>query len=167
VVAVMDALGLEKAALVGWSDGGNTALDLAIRYPSRVSALVAYAANFDLTGLKSGGGPAFSAYFARCAEDYAKLSPTPKDFAGLKAALSPMWKSEPTFTADQLAHISTPTLVLDGDHDEIIKQEHVKKLAALIPHAKLVLVKDASHFALFQQPKAFNDALLGFLSAAK
>ncbi len=166
VVAVMDALGLERAALVGWSDGGNTALDVAVRYPKRVSKLVAYAANYDLTGLKGGGGPTFAAYLARCAADHAKLSPTPKDFAGLEAALSPMWRSQPNFTAAQLGSITAPTLVLDGDHDEIIKQEHVKKLATLVPHAKLVLLKDASHFALFQKPEAFNAAVLEFLRKA-
>lgn len=164
VVALMKELKLEKAAMVGWSDGGATALDLAIRYPEHVSKLVAYATNYNLAGMKSGGGAAFNAYFARCSADYAKLSPTPKGYKGLHDALRPMWRSQPNYTKEQIAGIHVPTLVLDGEHDEIIRQEQVREMAKLIAGAKLVLVPDASHFALFQQPAAFNAAVLDFLS---
>ncbi len=50
-------------------------------------------------------------------------------------------------------------------HDEIIRQDHLKELAKLISGARLVFIPGASHFALFQQPAAFNDALLDFLDA--
>lgn len=165
LLALMDQLGLEKAALVGWSDGGAVALDVAIRHPERVSKLVPYGTNFNLAGLRSGGGATFPAYFARCAADYAKLSPTPKDYQGLQDALRPMWRTQPNYTSAQLAGIKVPTLVLDGDHDEIIRQAHVKELARLIVGARLVLIPDSSHFALFQQPAAFNRAVLEFLTA--
>jgi pimeloyl-ACP methyl ester carboxylesterase len=163
VVALMDTLELPRAAVVGWSDGGIVGLDLALRYPQRLTRLVAYAANYDLTGLQHGGGATFQAYFARCAHDYARLSPTPKGFAALQAKLSPMWRTQPTYTAAQLSGVTVPTLVLDGAHDEIIRQAHLKELARLVPGARLELLADASHFALFQQPKAFNDAVLAFL----
>ncbi len=165
VVAVMDTLGLKRASIVGWSDGGIIGLDLALRYPSRVHKLVAYAANATLSGLQRGGGPAVDAYFARCATDYAALSPTPKDFEGLMRALRPMWHSQPNYSDAQLASIAAPTLVISGDHDELIRQDHLKHLASVIPHAQLVLVPNASHFALFQQPAAFNRAVLDFLRA--
>jgi pimeloyl-ACP methyl ester carboxylesterase len=165
VVALMGVLKLEKAAVVGWSDGGAIALDLSIRYPEKVTKLVAYATNYNLAGMKSGGGAAFSAYFARCAADYAKLSPTPKDYKGLQEVLRPMWRTQPNYTSAQIAGIKAPTLVLDGEHDEIIRQDHVRQLAKLIPNAKLVLIPEASHFALFQQPAAFNAAVLEFLGA--
>jgi pimeloyl-ACP methyl ester carboxylesterase len=167
VIALMDQLKLEKAAMVGWSDGGAVALDLAIRSGARVSKLVAYATNYNLAGMKSGGGAAFNAYFARCKTDYAKLSPTPKDYKGLQEALRPMWRTQPNYTDAQVAAIAVPTMVLDGDHDEIIRQDHVRKLAKLVPGAKLVLIPDASHFALFQQPAAFNAAVLEFLDNGK
>lgn len=165
LLALMDELKLGKAALVGWSDGGAIALDLAIRHPERVSKLVAFATNFDLTGTQKGGGATtFSSYFARCAQDYARLSPTPGDFAGLKAALRPMWRTQPNFKSAQLSALEVPTLVLDGAHDEIIRQDHLKQLARLISGAQLVFIPDASHFAHFQQPAAFNKVVLEFLS---
>lgn len=94
LLALMDQLKLDEAALVGWSDGGIIALDVALRHPERVSKLVASGANFDLAGTQKGGdSPAFATYFARCAADYAKLSPTPTDYQGLTAALRPMWRT--------------------------------------------------------------------------
>ena len=164
VLALMDELKLEKAAIVGWSDGGAIALDLAIRHPERLTKIVAFATNYDLKGTQKGGGTNFTTYFAKCAADYAKLSPTPGDFKGLQAALRPMWRTQPNYTAAQISSIKVPTLVLDGAHDEIIRQAHVKELARLIPGARLVLIPDSSHFALFQQPAAFNKAVLEFLS---
>lgn len=164
VIALMDQLELEKAAVLGWSDGGAIGLDLALRHPERLSKLVAFATNYDLKGTQKGGGaPTFGTYFAKCAADYARLSPTPGDYKGLQAALRPMWRTQPNYTSAQLTGIKVPTLVLDGDRDEIIRQDHVKELARLIPGAKLVLLPDSSHFALFQQPAAFNAAVLEFL----
>lgn len=164
VIALMDQLKLEKAAIVGWSDGGAIALDLAIRHPERVSKLVAYGTNFDLKGTQKGTGPALGAYFARCSTEYAKLSPTPGDYKGLMAALRPMWRTLPNYTSAQLASIKVPTLVLDGDRDEIIRQDHLKELSRLITGSRLVFLPNSSHFALFQQPAAFNAAVLDFLS---
>lgn len=163
LLALMDQLELDQAALVGWSDGGAIGLDVAIRHPERVSKLVAYGTNFNLAGTQKGGGATFSTYFSRCAADYAKLSPTPGDYKGLQAALRPMWRTLPNYSNAQIAGIKVPTLVLDGDHDEIIRQDHVKELAKLITGSRLVFIPNSSHFALFQQPEAFNQAVLDFL----
>ena len=76
-----------------------------------------------------------------------------------------MWRTQPNFTDAQLASITAPTLLIDGDHDEIVRAEHLEHVAKLIPKAKLVFIPDASHFVMFQQPRAFNDAVLGFLGA--
>lgn len=165
VLAVMDKLKLEKAAFVGWSDGGIIGLDLAINNPDRVTKLVAFGANYNLAGMKSSGGAAtFGTYFTKCAADYQRLSATPKDYKAFKQALSRMWNTEPNFKKEQLAKIKAPTLIADGEHDEIIRAEHVKELAKLIPGAQLAFVPKASHFALWQQPEDFNKMLLEFLS---
>jgi len=163
VVAVLDALKLERASVVGWSDGGVVALDLALTHPTRVAKVVAFGANFDLSGMKPGGGPAFAAYFEKCAQDYQRLSPTPKDYQAFRAELGKMWRSQPTYPPEQLATITAPTLILDGDHEEIIRPEHTRALARLIPGAKLVILPQSSHFAHWQHPDAFNRALLDFL----
>jgi len=72
------------------------------------------------------------------------------------AALNQMWKTQPDFKPEQLSKVTAKTLVLDGDHDEAIKQEHIRKLATLIPTARFSLIEGASHFAHWQQPEAFQ-----------
>ncbi len=168
VVALLDHRKLAKASLVGWSDGGAIALDLAIHHPGRVEKLVPFATNYDLTGMRSAGGPhaTFATYLQRCTADYERLSATPKEFQGFMDELRKMWRSQPQFTKAQLAAITAPTLILDGDHDEIIKQDHVKELARLIPGARVQLISEASHFAHWQRPEAFNAAVLSFLQGA-
>jgi len=165
VVALMDALGLKQPSLVGWSDGGIVGIDLAIRHPERVKRLVLFGANYDLSGLRKGAGPRanFGAYFDRCAADYRRLSPTPASWDAFVGTLRTMWNTQPAFKPGQLARIAAPTLVVAGEHDEIIRQEHARALSTLIPGARLLILRDASHFAPWQQPAAFNDALLGFL----
>lgn len=166
VLAVMDALGLRTAALVGWSDGGEIALDLAIHHPERVAKLFVFGANYDATGSKprkGGSSTTFNRYAAKCRADYRRLARHRHSFADLVTSLIPVWKSPISFTKDQLRGIRAPTVVADGEHDEIIKLAHIEEMARLIPNARVVVFKDASHFALWQDPKGFNQALIEFL----
>ena len=67
-VALLTLLGIQKVTLVGWSDGAIIGLDIAMRYPDRLSKLFAHAANSDPGGLFSSPGPAWSGY-ERWAQD--------------------------------------------------------------------------------------------------
>jgi len=78
--------------------------------------------------------------------------------------LLPLWRNPMGFTKDQLRAIQVPTMVADGDHDEVIQLTQIEEMSQLIPHAKLQVFKDASHFALWQDPESFNKALVEFLS---
>lgn len=69
------------------------------------------------------------------------------------------------FTKDQLRSIRAPTMIADGDHDEVIQLAQIEEMSQLIPHAKLQVFKDTSHFALWQDPVSFNKALVEFLAA--
>src|ERR1700681_299527 len=81
VLAVMDALHLEKVALVGWSDGACTALILAAKAPSRTAGVFFFACNMDPSGVKPfEATPTLNRCFARHANDYAELSATPEHF---------------------------------------------------------------------------------------
>ena len=55
------------------------------------------------------------------------------------------------------------TVIFAGEHDEAIKPEHTAEMADLIPGARLEIMPDASHFAMWQQPEAFNASVLDFL----
>lgn len=166
VLAVMDHLGVERASFVGWSDGGEIALKLAIHHPKRVAKLFIIGANYDAKGAKkngSKGSKTFAAYSAKCRADYAKLSKTPKAYAATTAWLLPIWRDSMGFTKDQLKSIKAPTIVADGEHDEIIELAQVKEMATLIPNARLEVFRDASHFVLWQDPTSLNKVLVDFL----
>jgi pimeloyl-ACP methyl ester carboxylesterase len=68
VVAVMDHQQLESASIVGWSDGGEVALELATHHAARVDKLVVFGATYDATGNKPRGGRSstFSLYARKC-----------------------------------------------------------------------------------------------------
>jgi pimeloyl-ACP methyl ester carboxylesterase len=169
VVAVMDRLGVDKAAVAGWSDGAIIGLVMAIRSPARLTRVFAFAANMDPSGVKPDvdKNPTFARFEARAARDYAALSPTPRGYADFAKAINRMWATEPDYKAADLARIRTPAAIVDGDHDEAIKREHTEYLARAIPGAKLVILPGASHFAMLQRPEAFNAALLAFLGPAE
>jgi pimeloyl-ACP methyl ester carboxylesterase len=167
VLAVMDKLELASAALVGWSDGGAIALDLAVNHPKRVSKLFVFGTNYHADGSKPRKGPAaktFNAYAVKCKSDFMKLSRSPASYETTVNALLPIWRSQGGFTKDQMRSIKVPTVIADGDHDEIINLDHIKEMALLIPNAKVVVFENASHFALWQDPESFNKALVELLS---
>jgi pimeloyl-ACP methyl ester carboxylesterase len=165
-LALLDHLGIDQTALVGWSDGGIIGLDIAIRHPERLNALYAFAANYVPEGVKEtvGDDPVFGAYIERASADYARLSPTPGEFDAFVEQISQMWASQPHYSADQLRAIPVRTVIFSGEHDEAIKLEHSEEMAALIPNATLEIMPDASHFAMWQHPDAFNASVLAFLA---
>lgn len=166
VIAVMDALKIARASIVGWSDGGEVALKLGIAHPDRVDKLFVFGANYDERGQKPHGARAatFQTYAQRCRADYERLTPKPHDWGAYYDAVVPLYTQSMGFTADQLRGIKAPTLVVDGDHDEVIVLDQVKEIAQLIPHAKLVVFSDTSHFAHWQDPATFNRTLVEFLT---
>ena len=165
VVGLMDFLKVPKADVVGWSDGGILGLDLAIRHKDRIGKVFAFAANTVPSGVKDDveKNPTFAAFIKRAGEEYAAHSATPTEYDAFVEQISKMWASEPNWTDAQLAAISSPVLVVDGDHDEAIKREHTEYIAATIPHAGLLILPNASHFAFLQDPELFNFAMLHFL----
>lgn len=166
VLGLMDHLALQKASIVGWSDGGIIGLDLAIDHPERLDRVVAYGANFDPTGVRLdvGTNPIFGAYITRAAEDYQRLSPDPSRWDEFLGNIGQMWATEPNFTEDQLRSITTPFLILDGQLEEAIDLNQTKLMALLIPGAQLTLMPDTGHFGMFQQPDELNGIVLDYLA---
>ena len=82
VVALMDALKVLKADVVGWSDGGILGLDLAIRHKDRVGKIFVFAANTVPSGVKDEveKNPIFAAFIARARQEYGTYSATPKEY---------------------------------------------------------------------------------------
>jgi pimeloyl-ACP methyl ester carboxylesterase len=165
VLAVMDALHLERVALVGWSDGACIALVLAAKTPTRISGVFFFACNMDPSGAKRiEPNPVLDRCFSRHQKDFAQLSATPDNFKAFVEAVSLMQKTEPNYSAEDLAAIRVPVVIVQSQHDEFIKREHAEYLARSISNAEFVVLNGVSHFAPLQRPEQFNTAMLAFVS---
>ena len=149
---------------MGWSDGACTALILASKAPTRVAGVFFFACNMDPSGTKEVEfGPILKRCFGRHAKDYAQLSATPDQFDEFSDAIGLMQRTQPNYSASDLAQISVPVAIVHSEHDEFIKREHAEYLARSIPNAELVNLHGVSHFAPLQRPEQFNIAMLAFL----
>lgn len=166
-LALLDYLKIDKTALVGWSDGGIIGIDIALHHPERLTRLFAQAANVTTDGVDPGvmTNKTFAAYIDRSGRDYKKMSKTPDQYDAFVSQISHMWESEPAWTKEQLGKITTPTAIVAGDHDEAIKREHTEYMASVIPGAKLIILPNASHFAMLQAPDEYSQAALDFIDA--
>ena len=168
VVQLMDDLKLQKASIIGWSDGGIIGLLLAIHHPERVNKLFTFGANYNLSGYKTEPEPVdsnvASHFMARAKANYSRLSPTPDSFSVLRKALGKMYSAEPNLSPAELKKIHTPTVIACGEYDQFIKQEHFRELAQLIPGAKLVIIPSVGHGGAWQDPVRFHQAVASLLN---
>jgi pimeloyl-ACP methyl ester carboxylesterase len=171
-VAYLDAMHIDSAHVVGFSDGAITGLLLALQHPSRLRSLVSISANLDPSVLgdeddppEDAAAPADQADPAPDAHDlaYARLSPDgPAHAPVVLEKLLAMWKVEPQIHPDELADVSTPTLILAGDGDSI-PTSHSVDIAGAIPHAQLCIVPGAGHMVINEKPAQVNRAIEEFL----
>ena len=163
IVELMRVLGIESASILGYSDGGIVALDMAVHHPDRVQKLA-------LTGVNSrhDGYTAEAREWTRTFEPdqdvvsaaYARLSPDGADhWPVFMGRLQRMWAVEPSLTAEQLRSIAIPTLLIIGDAD-IVTPEHAVEMFRTIPGAQLCVIPNAGHGVL---PK---ETILTFLRGA-
>lgn len=165
VLAVMNALHIEKAGFVGWSDGAVIALILASKALERTAGVFFFACNMDPSGTKEFEfTPIVESCFNRHVKDYAQLSSTPDKFGEFSEAVGLMQRTQPNYSADDLAQIKVPVAIIHSEIDEFIKREHAEYLARSIPGAEFILLPGVSHFAPLQRPEQFNSTMLAFLS---
>ncbi|WP_305092649.1 alpha/beta fold hydrolase [Prescottella sp. R16] len=158
VCAVLDALEVPDAHVLGYSDGGNTALTLALRRPDRVRSLIVNGANLDPVGLGwKFRIPATALWLAGGL--VAPLSPN----LARKRELLGLMVRHPHIPESALASITVPTLVIVGEN-ELIPRPHTELIAGAIPGAQLVTIPDAGHACAAQRPDTFNAAVLEFLA---
>lgn len=167
VIALLDALDLAQARIVGWSDGGVTGLDLAIHHPERVTHLATFGANFRADGLNppdvAWNRTATAASFGPDMRRYYEgIAPDPSHYEAAMEKILAMWRTEPCFTARQLGRIRARCLIAAGEHD-VVRDDHTRALAAAIPGAELWIVPGASHSVMQEQPALVNARLLTFL----
>ena len=182
VIALLDALKIEKAAIVGHSMGGYVALEIARKVPERVSGLglVSTQALPDTPERKAGRyataekvGDQGSSVVAESMAP--KLSADPQHTpaihalilrqpaAGVMGALAAM--AERVDSTDLLPTFKFPVVIVHGLADVLIPVERSREMKALIPQASLTEIPDVGHMPMLDAPvetaKALKDGLIG------
>jgi pimeloyl-ACP methyl ester carboxylesterase len=184
--ALIDALHLERADVLGWSMGGMIAQALAVLDPSRVDHLV-LCATFPGTGATVPSATvtaltrlapkqveavlfppnqitAYNAYVEAISGYPPAAAPSPAMMAAERHAVNQWWSGQDP-AGRKIATISAPTLIADGTADWVDPVANAHTLARLIPDARLVLYPDAAHAFMFQDPTQFAAAVESFLRA--
>ena len=156
LLAFMDTHGIDKAHILGFSDGGNIAMVFAMKYPERVLRLILDGANLDAKGVKpSIQIPIEIGY--RFAKMFAKKSAEARKHAELLGLMV----NDPNVRPEELSAITAKTLVIAGNKD-MIKESQTRLIASNIRDSQLVILK-GDHFIANKCPEAFNRAVLAFL----
>lgn len=184
----LDALGIDRTVLLGYSMGGSIALEFARRHPERLRGLVLYAARAvadspeeaitrealaevaDLLDsqpivveevmldLASEPAIARGGEVARAVREMVASTPRLTFKQGLQALAR-----RPDYTAT-LPAIPCATLVVVGERDAVTPPAFSEEMAARVPNARMAVLPGAGHFANLETPEAFNRAVEGFLS---
>ena len=189
-VGVLDALGVERAHVVGNSFGGSLAMSLAIHHARRVDRLVLMGAAgvpFSLTpGLDAVWGyePSVEAMeqllgiFAHdpslVGRDLAELRYRASIRPGVQEAFSSMFPAPRQAALDAITHpvediaaIGAPTLIVHGRDDRVIPPSNATDLLALIDDSRAHLFGRCGHWTQIEHADAFNRLVVGFLAEAR
>jgi pimeloyl-ACP methyl ester carboxylesterase len=147
-VELMRLLEIERAAVVGYSDGGIIGLDMAIHHPESVTRLAVTGANARFDGYTADNKEwvhTFDPGSEPVPQKYADLSPDGAEhWPVVLGRMKPMWAAEPSFADAELQSIKAPTLLIIGDRD-IVTPEHAVEMFRATPHAQLCVVPNAGH----------------------
>ena len=152
----MDEHQIEKAHLLGFSDGGNIAMVFALQNPGRIDRLRLNGANLNADGVKQTTQLPIEIGY-KLAKRFSEKS----DSAKRNAEMLGLMVNEPNVKPEELVGIQAKTLVIAGTKD-MIKEEHTRLIAASIPDARLVFIS-GNHFIANKHPTEFNQAVIDFL----
>jgi pimeloyl-ACP methyl ester carboxylesterase len=164
IKGLMEHLKIEKANILGYSDGGIVALMLGMNYPEKVNKLVSFGANLVpdtsavypkvLKKISSNRKHADSMFFVK---------DTSKDWRTI-SALMRLMEFQPNISTDDLKKIKAETLILVSDDDKIIKKEHGLFISKSINGAKFIAFPEGGHKIIETNAKLFNEEVFAFLS---
>ena len=152
----MDEKSIEKAILLGFSDGGNIALEFALQYPERVEKLILNGANLFPSGVK----PLYQ-WPIEVGYRIARLFSNKSEKAKKNAEMLGLMVNEPHIEPMELARLTMPVLVIAGTKD-MIKESHTRLIYNSLPNAQLAIV-EGDHFVANKNAGAFNKVVAAFL----
>jgi pimeloyl-ACP methyl ester carboxylesterase len=160
----MEAIGIERAMLVGNSFGAQIIVDLAARYPARVQSAALIAPTIDQNAR------GFFRQLGRLLLDAPRepLSLLPivmGDYftAGLSRTARTLLHALADPIEAKLPHIKTPTLVIRGERDPIVSQQWAEEVARLLPSARMEIIPRVAHAVNYSSPDELRRLLLPLL----
>lgn len=149
LLQIIQKFNLKKVNLIGWSDGGNTALIFNSKYPELVNKIVTIGAVLNPNGVSE-----------ELIGSLKSLANKPSENTNLR--LINLMLNEPNITKNELNKIQNPVLVIAGEKDEV-KESHTKEIQQNISKSELLIIPNSTHYVPFEQPKVLNEAILRFL----
>ena len=163
IVALIDELGRRPAAIVAFSIGATAMLRLLCRRPDLTSAFVAVGASPKghperVPGIVNGPWP------RELRELRHEHGDGPEHWKALRRRLAESWSGAHDLTAEDVAAIEIPTLVVCGDRDVIEPVETGLWLMRHVPNGELLVLPGAGHFVMRDRPREFTVAVEEFLA---
>jgi pimeloyl-ACP methyl ester carboxylesterase len=158
---LLDAMHIDSAYVVGWSDGGINSLLLAIRHPDKVKKLVSTGANLwpDADAFRPGLWDQWNADF----KANPNREPSSDKEKNDRKLFMLDWQ-QPHISLAELHKIQCPCLIICGDHD-LISISHTTLIYQNIPHANLWVVPNSGHATLVEHADEFNSKCEEFFSS--
>lgn len=168
MIALLDHLHVKRVDVMGWSDGGNIGLDMAMNHPERIGHLVTFGANFRPDGLNPqdvewNNTATAESFGSGMRSAWTAMNPQPEHYEQAMNKIIAMWRTQPNWTEADLARIRAKCLICAGDHD-LIRRDHTEALAKAIPGAQVWIVPDASHSAMIEHWDIVNPRVLEFFA---
>lgn len=157
---LMDRLQIQKAVVLGFSDGANIAMKFALKYPEKVKALILNGGNLNTKGVKRRIQIPIEIGYR-----FAKLFAGKSEEAKAHMEILGLMVHEPNIEPAALHTLQMPTLVIAGTRD-MIKENHTKLIAGSIPNAKLSII-EGDHFIAQKRPQEFNREVEAFLRTGR
>ena len=154
---LLDNLHLDSVNILGWSDGGNTGLIMAMRYPKKVKKLVTMGAVIFIDKTVVGKW-----VFKTLHKQQQELEKDSSAFAAGRLRRIELLLTEPRHSFEELKQISCPVLIMAGEKD-IVKEGHTRGIANNISSGTLMVVPKATHELPWEDAQTFNKAVLEFL----
>ena len=181
VAALLDYLKIRRADLIGYSMGGEVAMQCAIRHPDKVRKAVIISSTFRSDGMVAGALESISKLTADVFKgspietEYQKLSPTPNDFPKFVQRIVAMASKPYDFGADKLKATTAPMFFIHGDADGV-RLAHVAEMFRLkggevhgdmMPRSasRLAILPDTTHVTLMQRMPIIVPMVNDFLDA--
>jgi len=175
VEALLRKLAIDQADFFGFSLGGMVSLELATRYPEMAGRLVIASVPRRLDGYHPGTRPGAAepdwgklptAADAQVMEDdYRQVAPDPGHFQQHLARTSALVAAFRGWSADQLAAVRAPTLLIIGDND-FVRIDHAAEMLGMIPGAQLAVLPGTRHMEVMRRAGQVLAMVIPFLHVA-